>query len=90
MIHLSLTYKSLIMNAFEFKPTQFNFSCFFFGHKLNEIRKISNGIAEYQCSCCQTEYTTDDKGVKTKLTSKLKEVNDTLFRFHLKRTHHFL
>lgn len=76
------------MNAIEFKNANQKLHCFLFGHKLTLKRKITNHFEEYECQTCHLEMTNDDKGRKTYLTSKLREVNETLFHLHIKRHQH--
>jgi hypothetical protein len=78
------------MNTNNLKNANQNLLCLFFGHKLTLKRKITNHFEEYECKVCHLELTNDDKGHKTHLTSKLREVNETLFLLHLKRHHHSL
>jgi len=87
---LITTYNQLIMNANNLKNANQNLLCLFFGHKLTLKRKITNHFEEYECKVCHLELTNDDKGHKTHLTTKLREVNETLFHLHLKRHHHSL
>lgn len=76
------------MNAIELKNANQKLQCLLFGHKLDVKRKITDHFQEYECRVCHMEMTNDDKGRKTHLTSKLREVNETLFLLHLKRHHH--
>lgn len=78
------------MNAIELKNVNQKLMCLLFGHKLTVKRKITNHFHEYECTTCHLELTNDDKGHKTFLTSKLKDVNETLFNLYLKRHHHSL
>lgn len=76
------------MSTTELKSANQKLMCLLFGHKLTLKRKITNHFEEYECTCCHLELTNDDKGQKTFLTSKLREVNETLFHLHLRRHQH--
>ena len=59
--------------------------CFLFGHKIITTRNITHHFKEYQCTVCAVELTNDEKGNKTFLTPELKEINDTLKNFRIKK-----
>ena len=61
--------------------------CSFFGHHFITTRNVTNHFKEYKCCKCNLELTNDEKGHKIFLTPKLKDINETLVRFHQKRHH---
>ena len=62
-----------------------NFRCSFLGHRFAETKKINIHFSEYQCEVCKLQATNDSKGQKITLTSKLKDINETLFYLNLKK-----
>jgi hypothetical protein len=62
-----------------------SFFCLFFGHRFNTIKKVNTHFNEYKCANCHLHATNDNRGRKIELTSKLKEINETLFYLHQKR-----
>jgi hypothetical protein len=69
-------------------PNQENakdYKCKLFGHKFILIKKVNSFFKEYECNRCKLQVTNDPEGQKIKLTSNLKEINETLFYLHLKR-----
>lgn len=64
--------------------------CSFFGHKLVIKRAITNNFYEFECTVCHEELTHDEKGCKTSLTPHLREVNETLFHFHNRRSNYLV
>lgn len=62
--------------------------CSLTGHRLVVTKEITNHIKEYKCTCCETEFTNNYQGVKSKLTPELKDINVTLKHFYQKRQHH--
>ena len=62
-----------------------NYKCSLFGHKFILIKKVNSFFNEYECKTCKIQVTNDPEGQKIKLTSNLKEINETLFYLHLKR-----
>lgn len=61
--------------------------CSLFGHKLIIKRNVTSHFREYECSVCRLELTNNDKGEKMSLTPHLKEVNETLYNFYIKKHH---
>jgi hypothetical protein len=62
-----------------------NYLCSLLGHRYVEIKKINSHFSEYECMTCKLQVTNDTKGQKILLTSKLKDINNTLWYLHLKR-----
>lgn len=62
-----------------------SYRCTLFGHDFIETKKVNSHFSEYQCSVCKMLATNDSKGHKITLTSKLKDINETLFYLNLKK-----
>lgn len=62
-----------------------NYRCSLLGHRFVETKKVNNHFSEFQCSTCKIEVTNDSRGKKTTLTSRLKDINETLFYLNLKK-----
>jgi len=62
-----------------------NYRCSLLGHRFVETKKVNNHFSEFQCSTCKIEVTNDSIGKKTTLTSRLKDINETLFYLNLKK-----
>jgi hypothetical protein len=62
-----------------------NYRCSLLGHRFVEIKKVNNHFKEFECKTCKIQATNDSKGQKITLTSKLKEINETLFYLNLKK-----
>lgn len=62
-----------------------NYRCSLLGHRFVETKKVNNHFREFECSTCKMQVTNDSKGQKITLTSKLKEINETLFYLNLKK-----
>jgi hypothetical protein len=62
-----------------------NYFCSFFGHRFVETKKVNNHFSEYVCENCKLQATNDSRGQKITLTTKLKDINETLFYLQLKK-----
>lgn len=62
-----------------------NYRCSLLGHRFVETKKINNHFSEFECKTCKMQVTNDIRGQKIRLTSKLKEINETLFYLNLKK-----
>ncbi|MBP6556996.1 MAG: hypothetical protein KAX93_02050 [Flavobacterium sp.] len=62
-----------------------SYRCSIFGHRFVETKKINIHFNEYQCEVCKMQATNDSRGQKITLTSKLKDINETLFYLNLKK-----
>lgn len=62
-----------------------NYRCSLFGHRFVETIKINNHFSEFECKICKMQVTNDIRGQKITLTSKLKDINETLFYLNLKK-----
>lgn len=62
-----------------------SYRCSILGHRFIETKKINIHFSEYQCEVCNIQATNDNRGQKITLTSKLKDINDTLFYLNLKK-----
>ena len=62
-----------------------NYRCFLLGHRFVETKKINNHFSEFECKTCKMQVTNDMRGQKNTLTSKLKDINETLFYLNLKK-----
>lgn len=62
-----------------------NCLCSIFGHRFKVSKKVTGHVAEYKCSVCKCEKTTDDSGHIVSLTPERKEINNTLANFYRKR-----
>ena len=62
-----------------------NYRCSLLGHRFVETKKINNHFSEFECKICKMQVTNDMRGQKIRLTSKLKEINETLFYLNLKK-----
>lgn len=60
--------------------------CSLFGHRIITTRNITNHFKEYKCTVCELELTNDEKGKKTYLTPELKDINNTLKSFCVKKS----
>lgn len=61
--------------------------CHFLGHQLKTTRSVTNHLKEFKCVVCELELTQDLSGRLIYLSRKQKEINDTLFYLHQKRSH---
>lgn len=62
-----------------------SYRCTILGHRFAETKKINTHFSEYECEVCKMQATNDSKGQKITLTSKLKDINETLFYLNLKK-----
>jgi len=62
-----------------------NYRCSLLGHHYVETKKVNTHFSEYECSVCKMQATNDTRGHKITLTSKLKDINETLFYLNLKK-----
>ena len=62
-----------------------NYRCSLLGHRYVETKKINHHFSEYECEVCKMQATNDNRGHKITLTSKLKDINETLFYLNLKK-----
>jgi len=62
-----------------------NYRCSLLGHRFVETKKINNHFSEFECKICKMQVTNDMRGQKIRLTSKLKDINETLFYLNLKK-----
>lgn len=62
-----------------------SYRCSILGHRFVETKKINIHFSEYQCEVCKMQATNDSRGQKITLTSKLKDINETLFYLNLKK-----
>ena len=59
--------------------------CSLFGHQYVTTKKVNEHFNEYECSVCHLKATNDPKGQKITMTTRLKDINETLFYLNLKR-----
>jgi hypothetical protein len=62
-----------------------SYRCSLLGHHYVETKKVNMHFSEFECSICKMQATNDSRGHKITLTSKLKEINETLFYLSLKK-----
>lgn len=62
-----------------------NYRCSLLGHRFKETKKVNNHFSEFECSTCKMQMTNDTRGQKITLTSRLKDINETLFYLNLKK-----
>lgn len=62
-----------------------NYRCSLLGHHYVETKKVNTHFSEFECSICKAQATNDSRGQKITLTSKLKDINETLFYLNLKK-----
>ena len=62
-----------------------NYLCSLLGHRYVETKKVNNHFSEFECEICKMQATNDSLGHKITLTSKLKDINETLFYLQLKK-----
>ncbi|WP_293890817.1 hypothetical protein [Flavobacterium sp.] len=62
-----------------------HYRCSLLGHRFVETKKVNNHFSEYECSTCKMQVTNDTRGQKITLTSRLKDINETLFYLNLKK-----
>jgi hypothetical protein len=62
-----------------------SYLCNLFGHRYVETKKVNNHFSEFECEVCRMQATNDIKGQKITLTTKLKDINETLFYLQLKK-----
>jgi hypothetical protein len=62
-----------------------NYYCTLFGHRYVETKKVNNHFSEFECEVCRIQATNDIRGQKITLTTKLKDINETLFYLQLKK-----
>ena len=79
LYRFAMTQKNVVA-AFESK-----LYCYWFGHKLTQLRKISLHFEEYECKNCKKQFTRDSLGKIVTLTPLLKDINETIFSLYLKR-----
>ena len=66
-------------------PAKKNYRCIIFGHIFMVTKKVNEHFSEFECKHCALQVTNDTRGKKITLTSKLKEINETLLYLHLKK-----
>lgn len=59
--------------------------CILMGHQYIETKKVNGYFSEFECSVCKMQATNDTRGNKIRLTTKLKDINETLFYLNLKK-----
>lgn len=62
-----------------------SYRCYILGHHYVETKKVNTHFSEYECAICKIQATNDSRGQKIMLTSKLKDINETLFYLNLKK-----
>ena len=62
-----------------------NYRCSLLGHRFVETKKVNNHFSEFECKTCKAQATNDTRGQKITLTSRLKDINETLFYLNLKK-----
>lgn len=62
-----------------------NYRCSILGHHYVETKKVNTHFSEYECTICKIQATNDTRGQKITLTSRLKDINETLFYLNLKK-----
>ncbi|WP_396194258.1 hypothetical protein [Flavobacterium sp.] len=62
-----------------------NYRCSLLGHQYVETKKINLHFSEFECTVCRTQATNDSRGNKITLTTRLKDINETLFYLNLKK-----
>jgi hypothetical protein len=62
-----------------------SYFCTLFGHRYVETKKVNTHFREFECEFCKMQATNDSRGQKITLTSKLKDINETLFYLQLKK-----
>ncbi|WGK66017.1 DUF1660 family phage protein [Croceiramulus getboli] len=62
-----------------------SFLCKLFGHKYKITKRYASSHKEFECSQCKAQYTLDDYGRYTPLTSKLQRINEVMEKFYLAR-----
>lgn len=62
-----------------------SYRCSILGYRFVETKKINIHFSEYECKVCKMQATNDSRGQKITLTSKLKDINETLFYLNLKK-----
>jgi len=62
-----------------------SYYCTLFGHRYIETKKVNNHFREFECEVCRIQATNDIRGQKIRLTTKLKDINETLFYLQLKK-----
>jgi hypothetical protein len=62
-----------------------SYRCSILGHHYVETKKVNTHFSEYECTICKIQATNDSSGQKIMLTSKLKDINETLFYLNLKK-----
>ena len=62
-----------------------NYRCSMLGHRYVETKKVNNHFSEFECKTCKMQVTNDTRGQKITLTSRLKDINETLFYLNLKK-----
>lgn len=60
-------------------------TCRLFGHKYKLIKQYKSNHREYECCNCKSQFTLDDEGTLTPLTSKLRNINEVMEKFYIKR-----
>lgn len=62
-----------------------SYFCTLFGHRYVETKKVNTHFSEFECEICKLQATNDSRGQKITLTTKLKDINETLFYLQLKK-----
>ncbi len=62
--------------------------CMLFGHRYVVTKRVTSHIKEYKCLHCHEQATTDVSGNLSKLTPRLKEINETLAMIYQKKMAH--
>ena len=61
------------------------FFCSIFGHRYVISKRVTTYVKEYRCVHCQEQATTNTYGTLSRLTPRLKEINETLAMIYQKR-----
>ena len=62
-----------------------NYRCSLLGHRFVETKNINNHFSDFEFKTSKMQVTNDMKGQKNTLTSKLKDIKETLFYLNLKK-----
>ena len=62
-----------------------NVICSFFGHEFQVTKRVTLHVKEFKCRNCNKQFTTDQSGNITRLTSRHKEINEVLEMMYQKK-----
>lgn len=63
----------------------YRLTCRLFGHKYKMTKMYKSKHREYECCNCKSQFTLDEYGTYTPLTTKLRHMNEVMEKLYLKK-----